>query len=143
MDPNCIEFVLLGGPVTGPPLGMYPLVPEEVMVTEGFLLCSAPALPLDTMVGAPTEGTDGATDGFPFIEVAESGFPFCTGAAPPTVAGAEVSDTFAGETGFFVAFAYERTVAGAGAEARGDCLPPIEPEGVCDWEPEFAAACGA
>lgn len=41
-----IEPKLIGGlelSDTGPPFGMYPLAPEALITTDGFLPCSAPA----------------------------------------------------------------------------------------------------
>lgn len=85
------------GRLAGPPLGMYPEAPAEVMVTEGFREWS----PWEAggAVGAPlTMVTPDAAEaacwggwfcmGLPLTGDTEVDFPCCTG--PPTVTGAAV-----------------------------------------------------
>ena len=71
MEPKLMFGLLLL--VTGPPLGMYPLVPAALIVTtDGFLPCSVCEGPpfiielLLTIAGAPTAGTAGGIMFLPF-----------------------------------------------------------------------------
>lgn len=77
------------GRLAGPPLGMKPEVPAEVMVTEGFLEWS----PCEAEAGAPlTMVTPGDWEdccmGLPLTGDTEVDFPCCE--EPPTVTGAAV-----------------------------------------------------
>lgn len=79
---------MAGLPATGPPLGICPLVPAALIVTEGLRLCSwyeaefIALFPL-TIVGPPREGTAGEIKLLPFDKEVESDLPCAT---PPAEA---------------------------------------------------------
>ncbi|KAK4996439.1 hypothetical protein LTR28_000184, partial [Elasticomyces elasticus] len=84
---------------TGPPFGMFPLAPDAVMTTEGFLRCSVCDTPFAVfellITGWPPAlcADDGASDLTLFGET-EFTFPYCAGAGAAAVAdGAVVLDS--------------------------------------------------
>lgn len=91
---------------TGPPLGIWPVVPEALIMTEGFLPCSPFCMVL------PFTGDS---------------LPCCTGAPGPVSDGPEAVE-FAAWEKVLVALAYERLGSWAGTAVKGDDVPEADVE---------------
>jgi hypothetical protein len=110
MDPK-VKFEGARLVVTGPPLGMWPLVPAALMVTEDLRLWSPWAgVPL-TMVGAMV-GTAGWMGFLPFTGEMDELLPWWAFCGPPTATGGAALDAIGGDEIFLVAEAYELRAVG-------------------------------
>ena len=92
-------------------MGMYPLVPAALMVTDDLRLCSpCEGVPL-TMVGAMA-GTAGWMGFLPFTGEIDELLPWCAFCGPPTATGGAALDAIGGDEIFLVALAYELRAVG-------------------------------
>jgi hypothetical protein len=129
-------------------LGMYPLVPAALMVTDDLRLWSAPCegAPLEelfTMVG-PMAGTAGLMALLPFTGETDARLPCWAFCGPPTATGGAALDAIGGDEIFLVALAYElRAVGGAvPAATLADDAGEGDVAAAAVWEEAMGGFCG-